>query len=147
MAGYISGFFRNIGNYTFALIMDVVGFSIYVNCVWGTTLSLLNRYIFTFYPQYRIYIENKLILGLFLIGSLFCYCLIAVGIVRTLDPEVSREYLRNETQQALLHFIDEPTLIYISNSGGVMRLLAAFAFLMLLDLLPFDCCINFCHHV
>uniref|UniRef100_A0A7E4V0L1 Serpentine receptor class gamma n=1 Tax=Panagrellus redivivus TaxID=6233 RepID=A0A7E4V0L1_PANRE len=59
MAGYLGGILRHAANYALTSTFNAVCFSLLVNNISGVVLALLNRYIFTFHPEFRKYLENK----------------------------------------------------------------------------------------
>uniref|UniRef100_A0A7E4V7C1 G_PROTEIN_RECEP_F1_2 domain-containing protein n=1 Tax=Panagrellus redivivus TaxID=6233 RepID=A0A7E4V7C1_PANRE len=129
IAGYMSGFLQNIGSYECTVAAATLCFLLYINTVAGITLSLINRYIFTFFPQHRKLLENKYtLMGLALFHIVFYILDILIFVSLATDSETIRIYAKNETAGGLDSFYAEPSLIYVSEYGGKTRLLCQYIF-------------------
>uniref|UniRef100_A0A7E4V6V2 Serpentine Receptor, class T n=1 Tax=Panagrellus redivivus TaxID=6233 RepID=A0A7E4V6V2_PANRE len=135
IAGYMAGTFQHTGSYEFTVAASTICFMLYINTVISITISLANRYVFTFYQQRRKMLENKY--TFFAVGCLYVsfYCIfLGLYVITATDAETIRNYARNETGNALNAFYFEPSLIYISEFGSKSRMIFKYMFFFLMIL-------------
>uniref|UniRef100_A0A7E4WE37 7TM_GPCR_Srx domain-containing protein n=1 Tax=Panagrellus redivivus TaxID=6233 RepID=A0A7E4WE37_PANRE len=133
-AGFMGGIFQSIATYSTAVFLVAVGFIIFTNNIVATILSLLNRYIFMFYPGSRRYLENKCTFGTIIVFLSTIYGLIITSVARSKrDYSVVRQYAIDEGNMALQEFFYEPSFLYVRDKGTNIRS-PFLAFLILLTL-------------
>uniref|UniRef100_A0A7E4VDX0 Serpentine Receptor, class T n=1 Tax=Panagrellus redivivus TaxID=6233 RepID=A0A7E4VDX0_PANRE len=134
-AGYMGGIFRKSAGYAATSAMNALCFSLFLNNVVGVILSLVNRYILTFHPDWRKYLENKYTISLIVTFHISIYALdVACYFMALSDSEVIRTVAINETGTALQKYYNESTFIYFSLYGGFSRRLSLFFFVVICGL-------------
>uniref|UniRef100_A0A7E4VA50 Serpentine receptor class gamma n=1 Tax=Panagrellus redivivus TaxID=6233 RepID=A0A7E4VA50_PANRE len=113
-AFYMKGLLQNYLSYKPTTYLYVIWCGLYVNVQLGTVLSLMNRYISVFIPNYRKFTENKYAVTFVALIHLFLYVMLAIAYGTTADDEIAiREKAHNETHGVLDRFFDEPSFVYV----------------------------------
>uniref|UniRef100_A0A7E4ZSE9 Serpentine Receptor, class J n=1 Tax=Panagrellus redivivus TaxID=6233 RepID=A0A7E4ZSE9_PANRE len=121
-AGYMGGIFRNTAGYAATSAVSALCFSLFFNNILGTILSLVNRYILTFHPEWRKYLENKITISVIVAFHVFMYAMdVYFYFTAPENSDVGRNMAINETKNALKKYYNEPTFIYSSEQGGEAR--------------------------
>uniref|UniRef100_A0A7E4ZU10 G protein-coupled receptor n=1 Tax=Panagrellus redivivus TaxID=6233 RepID=A0A7E4ZU10_PANRE len=121
-AGYMGGIFRNVAGYTVTFVTCGICFILFINVIHAIQLSLLNRFILTFRPEWLSIIESKRFLYGF-VGWL-CLCHLAVCTILFIGSSnelQTRIIADEETFGALRPFYNESTLIYGRELNGLSR--------------------------
>uniref|UniRef100_A0A7E5A1P3 Serpentine Receptor, class T n=1 Tax=Panagrellus redivivus TaxID=6233 RepID=A0A7E5A1P3_PANRE len=129
IAGYMEGILHNVASYECSVVATTLSFIVYVNTAIGVTVSLVNRYIFTFFPQYRPLLENKITIICLVLFQLAVHSVTIFLFVSTAsDADTNRNYAKKETHTALEQYYLQPGFIYLSEYGTVTRSLNKFMF-------------------
>uniref|UniRef100_A0A7E4ZVU6 Serpentine receptor class gamma n=1 Tax=Panagrellus redivivus TaxID=6233 RepID=A0A7E4ZVU6_PANRE len=139
--GFMNGPILYIVTTQIALVFIFAGFCIFVVKNIATFLSLLNRFLFTFYPYLRKYLDNKYcFMGIMTFScSLFAYLgsiMLTAGI--TFDSVRANAVL--ETGDALAKYFENPSFIFARSLGQKIRVqFVVLMFIALVVSLAFLC--------
>uniref|UniRef100_A0A7E4ZSU4 G_PROTEIN_RECEP_F1_2 domain-containing protein n=1 Tax=Panagrellus redivivus TaxID=6233 RepID=A0A7E4ZSU4_PANRE len=111
---------------------------LYLNTTTGIILSLVHRFVFTFHPNIRKYMENKYTLIGIIIFYLICYITIAFGLWATGSTYYGiRDAAFIASNGALQPFFIESSFVYAIDNTGIVRvfLYIVTAMLMIVSLI------------
>uniref|UniRef100_A0A7E4VD59 Serpentine Receptor, class J n=1 Tax=Panagrellus redivivus TaxID=6233 RepID=A0A7E4VD59_PANRE len=129
--GFVSGIIDNFLMTTeVALAHIAIGFFIAAAKFVSTILSATNRFLFTFKPNLRKYIDNKYFYTV-LVFAFAVFLAIVVRYLYTSEATYSsiRERARQETGNVLVKYFDKPTFIYARNMGEKIQ--SSYIFLLI----------------
>uniref|UniRef100_A0A7E4ZR74 G_PROTEIN_RECEP_F1_2 domain-containing protein n=1 Tax=Panagrellus redivivus TaxID=6233 RepID=A0A7E4ZR74_PANRE len=122
MAAFQGGFLRHISTARITAVLVCMSIFLFINTATGVFLSLLNRLSHMFSDKIVEYLHKKLVFPCIIAFHLLMYASITYAILSSMDTnENVRKLIIAETGDLLDVYLGEPSLMYISELGGVTR--------------------------
>uniref|UniRef100_A0A7E4W3S0 G_PROTEIN_RECEP_F1_2 domain-containing protein n=1 Tax=Panagrellus redivivus TaxID=6233 RepID=A0A7E4W3S0_PANRE len=121
-AGGPGGIFRSVATSQLTSICAAIGIILVIHTAIGVFLSLINRLSTMFGASAIQYLHNKKALTGIVLFHVFSYILVAFFLTWTMDSNANiRKTILLETNNALIPYFDEPSLMYVSELDGLTR--------------------------
>uniref|UniRef100_A0A7E4VM51 G protein-coupled receptor n=1 Tax=Panagrellus redivivus TaxID=6233 RepID=A0A7E4VM51_PANRE len=122
VAGFTAGIFRDIATAESTYFFWLLGLCVFVHTMLGVCLSLFNRFVFVFRPNFKKYLHNKVTMTCIVLFHLFfdiffykCYN------TTKMDHEMIAEHAYNDTGNLMNEWLNEQSLIYLYENRGHTR--------------------------
>uniref|UniRef100_A0A7E4WBP9 Serpentine Receptor, class T n=1 Tax=Panagrellus redivivus TaxID=6233 RepID=A0A7E4WBP9_PANRE len=116
LGSYFGGILRHL-SYETTLVSVAIWGILFINVQMSTVLSLVNRYVFVFRPEYRPYLENKRSIFLIAMSHILMYIFVVWLLYATSETaDIIRQKAHNDTNGALDVYFEQSTFIYLGPS-------------------------------